>query len=239
MNRKLLSKDRIHHLLLAKDEYSLHSPLMFDFFTKGLKPGLDKTNYRCIRNFEKEITKKYNDGKISCSRSNNMFLCKLVRYFAPENILEVGTEFGISTQYMARTNHNATVFSIGNSEEKTSVADKGFRENGINNVKLFSGLYDQLLPECLEKMRRVDFACINKADNDDKIMRYIELILPYCSKECPIVIKGIYENEEMKKTWQEICEDKRFMICADFFSFGLILLSDKPLQKQNYRLKMR
>ena len=239
MNRQLLSKDYIHHMLLAKDEYSLHSPLMFDLFTKGLKTKLDKTNYDCIRNFEKEISKKYNGGKISCSRSNNMFLCKLVRYFSPKNILEVGTEFGISTQYMAKTNNNSTVFSMGNLEERTSVAEKGFGKNGINNIELYSGLYDQLLPECLEKMRHVDFTYINKADKDNKIMRYIELILPYCRKECPIVIKGIYDNEEMKKAWKEILADKRFMICVDFFFFGFILLSDKSLQKQNYRLKMR
>ncbi|MBO7276671.1 MAG: hypothetical protein J6U84_01775 [Bacteroidales bacterium] len=141
----------------AKDEYSLHSPFMFDFFVNGLKkPCKSKDIY-----FDSKLK-----NIIPKSKSLRKFLFKAFQYFKSQDI------------------------------EVVYVKKDDFSLDCIENFKSYSS---------------------NTA----------------------IVIEGIYKNKSNYNLWKSLQANQDFKICSDFFDFGFVFLTDKPLKKQNYVLRKR
>ena len=157
MSRFFYTKQYLRYKLSAKDEYSLHSPLMFDFFTKGLKKSYKNNDISFDSYFENVIPK---------SKRKRKFLFKVFEYFKSQG---------------------------------------------------FQVIYVQNEDFTLEKLEDLKSYKLNTA----------------------IVIEKIYKEREKLTLWKEIKTNKEFKLCCDFFDFGLVLLTDRPLKKQNYILRKR
>ncbi len=157
MSRFFYTKQYLRYKLSAKDEYSLHSPLMFDFFTKGLKKSYKNNDISFDSYFENVIPK---------SKRKRKFLFKVFEYFKSQG---------------------------------------------------FQVIYVQNEDFTLEKLEDLKSYKLNTA----------------------IVIEKIYKEREKLTLWKEIKANKEFKLCCDFFDFGLVLLTDRPLKKQNYILRKR
>lgn len=79
------TKHYLRYKFLAKDEYSLHSPFMFDFFTKGLKKSCKNKDICFEARFESLISK---------SKARRKFLFKAFEYLKAQGfeIIYVGNE---------------------------------------------------------------------------------------------------------------------------------------------------
>ena len=157
MSRFFYTKQYLKYKFLAKDEYSLHSPLMFDFFTKGLKKSCKNKDISFDSCLEKLIPN---------SKKKRKFLFKVFEYFK---------------------SHGFQVIYVPN---------KDFT---------------------LEKLE----------------------VLNNCKPNMAIVIEKIYKEREKLMLWKEIKANKDFKLCCDFFDFGLVLLTDRPLKKQSYVLRKK
>lgn len=151
------TKQYLIYKLSAKDEYSLHSPLMFDFFTKGLKKSCRNKDVSFDSCFENLIPN---------NKRKRKFLFKVFEYFKSQ---------GFQVIY---------------------VPNKDFT---------------------LEKLE----------------------VLKNCKPNMAIVIEKIYKEREKLMLWKEIKANKEFKLCCDFFDFGLVLLTERPLKKQNYVLRKK
>lgn len=157
MSRFFYTKQYLKYKFLSKDEYSLHSPLMFDFFTKGLKKSCKNKDISFDSCLEKLIPN---------NKRKRKFLFKVFEYFKSQ---------GFQVIY---------------------VPNKDFT---------------------LEKLE----------------------VLKNCKPNMAIVIEKIYKEREKLMLWKEIKANKEFKLCCDFFDFGLVLLTDRPLKKQNYVLRKK
>lgn len=157
MSRFFYTKQYLIYKLSAKDEYSLHSPLMFDFFTKGLKKSCKNKDISFDSCLEKLIPN---------NKRKRKFLFKVFEYFKSQ---------GFQVIY---------------------VPNKDFT---------------------LEKLE----------------------VLKNCKPNMTIVIEKIYKEREKLMLWKEIKTNKDFKLCCDFFDFGLVLLTDRPLKKQSYVLRKK
>lgn len=157
MSRFLYTKQYLRYKLSAKDEYSLHSPLMFDFFTKGLKKSCKSKDISFDSCFESLIPN---------SKRKRKFLFKVFEYFKSQG---------------------------------------------------FQVIY---------------------VPNEDFTLAKLE-VLKNCKTNTAIVIEKIYKEREKITLWKEIKANKDFKLCCDFFDFGLVLLTDRPLKKQNYVLRKK
>jgi len=55
MDYGFVLRNYVRYRLNAKDEYSIHSPFMFDLFTKGLQKNSDRSNYKGLDVLVKEV----------------------------------------------------------------------------------------------------------------------------------------------------------------------------------------
>ena len=132
-----LAKKYLHYYFTASNGkgHGVHSPFVFEFINNVLK---DTKQYDCYSSIEKQrqlLLQNENAIEVedfgagsSVMKSNKrvikqiaasslkpkkfaQLLFRIVRYYKPETILELGTSLGITTAYLAKGNHNATVFT--------------------------------------------------------------------------------------------------------------------------------
>lgn len=157
MDFLFFQKSYLCYKFKAKDEYSLHSPFMFDFFVNGLKLSCKNSDIVFSPEMEARIPK---------AKFLREFLFKTFRYL---------------------------------------------------------------------KSKEIDLIYI---DSESFVKENLEQI-KNCNSETAIVIEGIYNDKLKNELWKSLQADENFKICCDFFYFGIIFITDKPLKKQNYILRKK
>jgi len=106
----------------------------------GSRSDLAKTNVRRVSEIARysPVPEKY--AKLLSNMANE---------FGKPLIIELGTSLGISTMYMA-TSTVATVFTIEGCKETAEIARQNFKEAGLDNIKIFEGPFDEVLPGLAE-----------------------------------------------------------------------------------------
>ena len=111
--------------LKAKNEHSLHSPFLFDFYTEVIKLKKQYYAFEDIENVRTDLLKSKDKITITdfgagskainsnlravsaiakhslSSRKTSELLFRMVDYFQPTTIFELGTCLGINTSYLA------------------------------------------------------------------------------------------------------------------------------------------
>ena len=170
-------------------------------------------------------------------------LGKIARYFKADTILELGTSLGITTSYLASS--NGKVFTIEGDQEIAAIAQETFRksgkrraENGIEeNIELFTGDFDGVLPTVLLKAGKIDLAFIDGNHRLDPTLRYYDAIRPALSENGFMVFDDIYWSAEMEEAWDAIKNKPEVTLTIDLFFIGLVFFDPKFKEKQHFRLR--
>ena len=136
--RSQLAKKYIHYYFTSSNGkgHGIHSPFIFDFIKNVLN---DKKKYECYESIEKKRNellqdkrvidvedlgagslavpsrkKKISDitGSFLKSKKFAQLLFRIVQYYKPHNIVELGTSLGITTAYIASANKNSEILPL-------------------------------------------------------------------------------------------------------------------------------
>jgi predicted O-methyltransferase YrrM len=70
------------------------------------------------------------------SSKNAALLFRLVDYFQPKNIMELGTSLGITTCYLAKASKKSNIISVEGNPALASIAQQGFQTLLVNRAVL-------------------------------------------------------------------------------------------------------
>jgi predicted O-methyltransferase YrrM len=147
-----LAKKYLHYYFTASNGkgHGIHSPFVFDFIINVLN---DKKEYDCYQHIEKRRQELLNDATAievedfgagsSVIKTNtrvvkniaqsslkpkkfSQLLFRMVKYYQPKIIVELGTSFGITTAYLASGNTNAQVFTCEGAKNIAHIAIQSF-----------------------------------------------------------------------------------------------------------------
>lgn len=251
------------HFLLHKyhaiNRHGLHSPFVYDLNTKILNR---KKNFVCFDSIEENRNtlladqtllevedlgagsriSKNNQRTIQSIAKNALApasqaqaIFKIIEYFKPKNILELGTSLGLTTCYMAEANKNSIVYTIEGSTAIANKAQQLFDARKLQNIKSIVGNFDDVLPSLLNEMSTIDLAYIDGNHRYEATMRYVELIVKKCNQESILILDDIYWSKEMTQAWTELKSDERFSISLDYYHFGVLFLQ-KRMTKEDFKL---
>lgn len=179
-------------------------------------------------------------GKIvnisAISKKYGHLLYRLVQYYKPNTIIELGTSVGISTMYMAIGSKKSKVFSIEGEPELVEIARNNIKDMNLDNAELFQSNFDDILPEILNKSESPLLIYIDGNHNKDATLGYFNKIIGNMEHKKILVIDDINWSREMNKAWKAIKTDKRVKVTIDIFKMGLVFFNE-GLSKQNYTIK--
>lgn len=242
--------------------HSVHSPFVYELVDKVFRNKNDNQTFQDILKLRRkllnksqviEITdfgsganhKEYSHrfervGSIvrnsSVSERYGRLLFRLVEYFRPQTIIELGTSVGISTLYMAMANPEAYVYTLEGCTTKSEQAATNFNALKVSNIDQHIGRFDLVLPDLVKQVNKLDFAFIDGNHTYEATIENFETLLTIANNDTVFVFDDIHWSAEMQKAWNEIADHHRVTVSIDLFRFGIIFLK-KELSKQKFVIR--
>lgn len=255
-----LARSYIKHQIAAKKRHGVHSPFVFDlgekvFYVNGANRDKEIENLRkdLLKDHRKIKLQDYGAGsrvsqgserKISEIAKNSatpkkiaQILQRLVRYFESENILEMGTNLGLTTAYLSSANEKTKVWSLEGDPTLAELAVKNLKNLNLN-AKILVGEFEESLDSTLNQMKEVDFAYLDGNHRRVPTLAYFKSILPHCHAETVLALGDIHWSDEMEEAWEEIKSNEKITLTIDLFHVGLVFFRKGRSEVEHFRLKL-
>ncbi len=164
-------------------------------------------------------------------------LNRIVAYYQPHQILEMGTSLGITTCYLAQGAPKASVVTMEGAPAVAKEALTTFNSLGYQNIQLIEGNFDQSLPNYLNSIESIGIAYVDGNHRYAPTMQYFNLLLNKSDEESIFIFDDIHWSSEMEKAWEEIKGDKRVSLTIDLFYIGIVFLKKGNKEKENFIIK--
>ncbi|MBH2003926.1 MAG: class I SAM-dependent methyltransferase [Sphingobacteriia bacterium] len=241
--------------------HGVHSPFVFELITRVLNDDRDFYMYQPIENLREELltwtteitiedfgagsrVKKSPVRKISAIAASSLkprkfgqLLFRLVNYFSPATILELGTSLGITTAYLASANSNAHVITMEGSAAVAEIARSNFNKLGLKNIKLVTGNFDETLGPLLAGLHQIDVAFLDGNHRYEPTMRYFNQVMEKAHANTLIILDDIHWSREMEQAWEEVKGDSRIRLTIDLFYIGLVFLRSEQQEKEDFIIR--
>ncbi len=238
----------------AVNEHSLHSPFLYDFYTRVIRAGSERAtdierlrrklcaDTRTIRvndlgsgNRTQRRVAEIARTSITPRKYSELF-ARIIDHINARSILELGTSFGINTLYLARR-PGCHVATFEGSDEIAAIAALTFEFANARNIQLIRGNIDNTLATHLQSVRTLDFVYLDANHRYEPTLQYFHAILPRLSDKSIVVVDDIHSSREMERAWAGMKRNKLVYASADLFRCG-ILFFDPSLNKQHVILQV-
>jgi len=239
--------------------HGTHSPFVFDFIQNVLSVKTLQAGHRKIETRRKNLLKdhsfievedmgarsglKTSSRKISSIAATSLkpakyarLLNRIVNYYHPEILLEMGTSFGITTAYLA-IDTTAKVYSLEGAASVAEVADETFRLLNINNIHLRKGRFEHTLPKVLSEISGIDFAFIDGNHSKLPTLDYFSQLLGNANENTILVFDDIHWSTEMEEAWKKIQDHQAVTLTIDLFFIGIVFLRSDFKVKQHFCIR--
>lgn len=156
------------------------------------------------------------------------FLYCLVRAFNSRRILELGTNVGISSAYLAAAGSgNATgkgLVTLESSRYRQRVAIRLHKELHLTNISYVHGLFSEVLAVALNGQVSPDFVFIDGHHQYQPTLDYLDQVAVHASAACVFVFDDIDWSDGVRRAWKVIQQDRRFSTVVDFRTVGVCVL---------------
>ena len=258
----LALKAYLRYLSASGTRHSVHSPFVYSLVDNVIKNKEENTTLAEIKELRKSILRKsqlieitdFGAGsgqkeykhrfervadiarKSAVSEKYGRLLFRLVEYFKPETIIELGTSLGISTLYIAKANPGASVFTIEGCTTRSEQALINFTKLKATNITLNIGKFDIILPEFVAQNKKLDFAFIDGHHTYEATLANFETLLKVSNNDTVFVFDDIHWSAGMEKAWLEIATHSQVTASIDLFRMGIVFLK-KELSRQQFVIR--
>lgn len=263
MNKPYIISRYLKYLIQAKTRHGVHSPFVYTFIDDILHDKKEYSDYSIIEKEVKRLKQNRNvleivdfgAGKSSgkyrtyfrrvsdiasisgISRRHGRLLYRLILYFQPATLLEMGTSLGISAMYQSKGNLGAQLTSVDGCASLAMIARNTLDNAACENVKLKTGQFRTILPPLLDNMNKtLDYAFIDGDHTYESTLFYFGLLKKHLNNNSILVFHDIYWSKEMVKAWNEIKKDAGVTVTIDLFFMGIVFFR-KELSKQDFMLR--
>jgi len=254
--------------------HGIHSPFVFDFITKVLNDRTDYADYKKVESLRKRsladrtilTIDDYGAGSSSSSSKKRsvssiarhalkskkyaQLLYRIVKYYQPNSVLELGTSLGITTCYLSLARRQGKVFTLEGSSEIAKVARQHFSaltmrgQNGSpevpaiqKRINLIEGNFDYTLPSVLYQVTTVDFAFIDGNHRRVPTENYFHWLIEKVNPNSIFVFDDIHWSKEMEQAWKHIKEHPAVRCSLDLFFIGIVFFRSEFREKQHFTIR--
>jgi predicted O-methyltransferase YrrM len=258
-----LAKKYLHYYLTAFNGkgHGIHSPFVFDFVKDVLNDKRNFYAYSQIESLREQLLNNKNvievedfgAGSVVCKTKERslsditkhavknkkwaQLLFRIADYYQPKNMIELGTSLGISSAYLASACPNARLFTIEGSSEIAKFANKNFQSLGLKNIQQTTGNFDNVLPNILKNIGKIDLAFIDGNHRKEATVNYFSQLLEHSSTSSIFIFDDIHWSEEMEQAWEIIKQNEKITLTIDLFFIGLVFFRDDFKAKQHFTIR--
>ena len=154
-------------------------------------------------------------------------LFALARELRPTRCLELGTNMGISSAYVAAAlgqNEEGRMISLDMIEQASDRAGQHHAHLGLDRAEFRTGLFQDLLAPSLGELGGCDFAFIDGDHREESTITYFEHISGAMAPDGVMLLDNVAGTDEMERAWAQIREDSRVRFAVTFEALGVAVL---------------
>jgi len=248
----------INYRFKAKGRHGIHSPFVYSFLNECLSTKIDKKFKNSRKNLFKNLK---NDNSIieisdfgvgskklglsrkiskifSTSSSKGKygdFLYKVVNYYKPKSILELGTSLGIGTIHISYGNPESKIITVDACKNTSNRAIQNFNSLEIKNITTIQSTFTDFINTISEE--KFDLIFIDGHHDGKALLEYIQLLLPFSHNDTLFILDDIRWSKSMFEAWNEIIKNENFHLTIDLFRMGIIMMRNQQ-EKEHFILKI-
>jgi len=253
----------LNYLFFAKHRggHGIHSPFIYDFVTNVLFSSQYFSRNPIIKSYKQTLSKNSQTlliedkgagsiGLVSKARrikdiaaisstktKYGNLLSRIVAYYKPENIIELGTSLGIGTCFLAtKMLENSKLYTIEADKNLYAIAKQFFKLQNWKNISSICGTFDQELPELVSKIDSIDLVYFDGNHRKIPTIKYFEICLEKINNQSIFIFDDIHWSSEMEEAWELIKLHPMTRVCIDLFQIGIVFFR-KELSCENYVIK--
>lgn len=188
----------------------------------GAGSVVSKLKQRKIKDIAKYAAKPAKYGQL---------LFRMVNYYAPTRILELGTSLGLTTSYLAQS--SVPVITLEGAPAVALQALDNFRTLGLENIRLIEGNFDALLPRILEATGMPEFVFLDGNHRYEPTCRYFDLLAENAKPGTILVFDDIHWSREMEEAWKTIKKHPAVTLTIDLFFIGIVFFRKEFRQSRH------
>jgi len=239
-------KSYLNFLWNSKNEHGVHSPFVFDLVTKCFYDKKKYPEYAILKKYRKSLLENKNSIEVtdfgagsrvfkSNTRAINQIaktagitekraklLFRIVNYFQPENILEIGTSLGLATSAISLGNKNATITTLEGCPNTLAEARANSNKFNLKNINLVQTEFYSYLKDCQLKTEHCQLVYFDGNHSKQATLDYFELLLPTISNETVWIFDDIHWSADMEEAWESIKNHQKVTVTIDTFQWGLV-----------------
>jgi predicted O-methyltransferase YrrM len=154
-----------------------------------------------------------------------------------KNILEIGTNLGVSGQYFIAALEgkiNSKFISIEGVKKLCEIAETHFSKISQQvEFEVKHGLYDDVLEEVCLSNTQFDLIFIDGNHNYEATIKYFEMLKNNYSKNAILIFDDIHWSPKMTKAWKEIIVDPTVLLSVDLFKLGIVIVGADASSNHN------
>lgn len=158
----------------------------------------------------------------SSTKKAGIILHNLVKFSNAAVVLELGTNLGIGTSYLASAG-NPIVYTIEGNKGMVEIARQNFSELGLKNVKSFHGTFKDVIPQL--SISNIDLIFIDGHHNGQATIEYVEMLRPLLNTPGLIVLDDINWSTDMKKAFHYLIRQPYVSSYLDLFHKGILIFN--------------
>ena len=259
-----LIKSYIKFLFHSKNEHGVHSPFVFDLVTKCFYDTTKYPEYGILKSYRKSLLEnkntievtdfgvgsrvfKSNTREISkiaqtagITPKNAELLFRIVYYFQPKSILEIGTSLGLATSALSLGNKNSNIITLEGCPNTMATAKKMFQVSSFkfpnNNVEFvnteFNLYFENFKPETLNlKPQIFDLVYFDGNHSKKATLDYFEALLPTISNDSVWIFDDIHWSADMEEAWEIIKKHPKVSVTIDTFQWGIVFFRTEQVKE--------
>ncbi len=255
-------KSYISFLIASTNQHGVHSPFVYDLVTncfysdqKKYIAQFDKLqSYRNSLLNNNQVIKvtdfgagsrvfKSNKRKISAiaknagiSNKRAKLLIKIIQYFNPEIILEIGTSLGIGTVCLSLGNLESKITTLEGCPETAKIAKEQFRKFDLNNINVIIGDFKSTLPKALEN-KKYDLIYFDGNHQKEATIHYFEQCLTSTHNDSVFIFDDIHWSKGMEAAWNYIKNHNKVTVSIDTYQWGIVFFR-KEQPKEHFKIRV-
>lgn len=253
-------KTYLNFLWHSKNQHGVHSPFVFSLVTKCFYDTKPKPDYKILKAYRNDLLSNKNTIEVTdfgagsrVFKSNTRqiskiaqtagitpkraeLLYRIVYYFQPETILEIGTSLGLATSALSLGNPNSKITTLEGCPQTSGVAQKQFAKFKLDNIETvvteFTAHFENY------QLSTVNYQLIYFDGNHSKqaTLDYFDLLLPTITNETVWIFDDIHWSEGMEEAWEIIKNHPKVTVTIDTFQWGLVFFRYEQ-EKEHFTIR--
>lgn len=247
-----LFKSYLKFLWKSTNAHGVHSPFVFDLVWKCFYDKTDYVEYKILENYRNSLLQNKNTIEVTdfgagsrvfksnrraiskiaqnagISSKEAQLLFRIVNYFKPSTILEIGTSLGLATSALALGKQNIT--TLEGCKETAKVAQLKFQKFNFNVNSIVTEFTNHLKTYNLQPTT-YDLIYFDGNHSKEATLNYFELLLPTISNETVWIFDDIHWSEGMEEAWEIIKKHPKVTVTIDTFQWGIIFFRKEQVKE--------